>query len=265
MGLPEFEFVIADEFRPCRLDADSVGTALEMTGPSRANFIGWRRSLQANDNRVCKKDQFPSVTAIILAAGESRRMGAQKVLLPFGGVTVLEQIVEVLHRGGADEIVVVTGHLSDRVGAVLQNTAARPVVNPDYLTGMLSSVRCGMRASAPDTQAWLIALGDQPSIRPEVVAAVIAEFRRSGNERGVIVVPTFAGKRGHPLLFSQHFRDDVLLRLDAAGLRGLLSAHPDQVIELAVNACEILRDMDYPSDYQFELAARRTAADAPRS
>ncbi len=192
-------------------------------------------------------------------------MGTQKVLLPFGKVTVLEHIVEVLHCGGADEIVVVTGHLSDRVAAVLRNTAVRPAVNPDYLAGMLSSIRCGLRASAPDTQAWLIALGDQPSIRPEVVAAVIAEFRRSRHDRGVIVVPAFAGKRGHPLLFSHHFRQDVLLRFDNEGLRGLLSAHPDQVIQLAVSGGEILRDMDYPSDYEFELAARRSAADAPRS
>ncbi|MDP6057310.1 MAG: NTP transferase domain-containing protein, partial [Pirellulaceae bacterium] len=81
------------------------------------------------------------ITAIVLAAGESQRMGAQKVLLPYGDSTVIEHIVRTLEHGGADSVIVVTGHKDNRVLSALQNTGAAIAFNKEYLTGMLSSVR----------------------------------------------------------------------------------------------------------------------------
>lgn len=193
----------------------------------------------------------PAVTAVILAAGESRRMGTQKVLLPYGETTVLGHIIGALKEGGVSDVVVVTGHKPDPVREAAQQAGARVAHNDAYKEGMLSSVRCGLRAS-DDAEAHLIALGDQPSIRASAVQRVREEFH---NRRGkdVIVVPATGGKRGHPLLFSAAFRDEVLNDFDDVGLRGLLQRHPDAIAEAQIDDDGVLRDMDYPEDYQREL------------
>ncbi len=202
------------------------------------------------------------ITAIVLAAGQSIRMGAQKVLLPYGKSTVIEHIVDVLNSGGVDEVVVVTGHQSENVAAVLSKTAAKVVRNEQYQSGMLSSVRCGVRAASADAQAYLVALGDQPSIQVSVVATLIAAFAAEPTDHGVILVPTFDRRRGHPLMFSHHFRDDVLHRFDETGLRGLLDAYPERIREIAADESGILRDMDFPADYELELQIQRELEDA---
>jgi molybdenum cofactor cytidylyltransferase len=114
---------------------------------------------------------------------------------------------------------------------------------------MLSSVRCGLRALPPDCEAVLIALGDQPSITADLVARIVHAFYASG--RGIIV-PVHGGKRGHPLLFSARYSQEVLTRYDDLGLRGLLRAHPEDVFELPADSASVLSDMDYPEDYQRE-------------
>ena len=197
------------------------------------------------------------ISAIVLAAGQSIRMGAQKVLLPYGKSTVIEHIVNVLNKGGVDEVVAVTGHQSENVAAALRSTAVKIANNEQHLSGMLSSVRCGIRAASADAQAYLVALGDQPSIRVSVVAALISAFAEEQTDQGLILIPTFDHHRGHPLLISSHFREDVLLRFDETGLRGLLAAYPEHIREISADESGILRDMDYPEDYEFELRMRR--------
>lgn len=202
------------------------------------------------------------ITAIVLAAGESRRMGVQKVLLPYGQTTIAEHIICVLNNGGADEIIVVTGHEGDRVRSSLLHTRARFAANKDYLTGMLSSVRCGIRIASCRTKAFLIALGDQPSIQSETINALVHELKGQIRTARAILVPTHDGRRGHPMIFTHHFRDAVLTRFDDVGLHGLLTTYPELVREIPVPRPEILRDMDYPADYARELDA---LVDAPPS
>ena len=182
-------------------------------------------------------------------------MGAQKVLLPYGGRTVVEHIVHALEKGGADEVIVVTGHQGDRVASTLQSMRVRIAFNEVYPAGMLSSVRCGVRAASARTQAFLIALGDQPSIRTDVVKKLIAEFKNHKGHSGIILVPTHDGRRGHPMMFTRHFRDQVLSRFDDVGLRGLLDAYSEAIRELPMEQAEILRDMDSPEEYASELDA----------
>ena len=196
------------------------------------------------------------ICAIVLAAGESRRMGAQKLLLPFGGKTVISHVVEQLLHAGLDGIYVVVGRDEERIAGELSSRPIRIVSNPDYKTGMLSSVRRGIGALPPNCAACLVALGDQPAITTDWVDQMIQVFNKG--TRGIIV-PCHGGKRGHPLLFSRRFHQEIMTRHDAVGLRGLLQAHPEQVLELNVTNPGVLSDMDVPADYQRELARLETA------
>ena len=217
---------------------------------------------------TCRKDPqhpTPVITAIVLAAGQSRRMGVQKVLLPYGPKTVIEHIVEALRQGGADEIIAVTGHEGARVAAAVRATGVRVAFNPAYLEGMLSSVRCGVRAACAETKGFVVALGDQPSIRGQVVQSIISAFRSRGEDTPTIVVPTHNGQRGHPLLFSGHFREAVLRDFDDVGLRGLLAANLHAIEQIPIAESGILRDMDDPKQYANELKARDAACEAAKT
>lgn len=197
------------------------------------------------------------ICAIVLAAGLSRRMGAQKVLLPFGGKTVIAHIVDQLLASIVDKVYVVTGHQAERIREGLSSRPVSIVNNPDYESGMLSSVRCGLRALPEQCKGVLVAIGDQPSITLKLVDRMIQSFIATGKR---ILVPCYDGKRGHPILFSQLYRQEILTHYDDVGLRGLLHAHPDEVFELIVSNSSVLSDMDYPQDYQREIASMKDNA-----
>lgn len=189
-----------------------------------------------------------NVTAIILAAGASRRMGTQKLLLPFAGKTVIEHVIDRVVAGGVADIVVVVG-ADARVAEAASQRNVRLVHNPDPDRGMLSSVRCGLRALPGTCDAVLVVLGDQPSLSAGLVARVLEVSRTSP---GKILVPSFEGRRGHPLLLPIGYREEVLTRYDEEGLRGLLRTHAGDVLELPSDA-SALADMDDLADYRREL------------
>ncbi len=186
---------------------------------------------------------------ILLAAGLSRRMGTQKLLLPFGGATVIEHIVDQLLASLLESVHVVAGRDADRIAGRLGERPVALVRNPDTGAEMLSSVRCGLRA-LPPCEGVLVALGDQPSITTELIDDLVAAFDASGKG---IVMPTHKGRRGHPIVFSMDYRDEVLTRFDEVGLRGLPHAHPDDVLEVEVATSAVLADVDDPDDYRREL------------
>ncbi len=190
------------------------------------------------------------ICAIVLAAGSSRRMGVQKLLLPFGGKTVITHIVDQLLESSVDNVRVVLGNQAKRISRELSGRPVSIVINDNYKSGMLSSVRCGLRRLPPQCRAVLVALGDQPSIASKLVNRMLQAFARS--ERSILV-PLYKGRRGHPILFSITHRGEVLTHYEDVGLRGLLHAHPDDVHELSVSISSVLSDMDYPEDYRREL------------
>jgi molybdenum cofactor cytidylyltransferase len=189
-------------------------------------------------------------------------MGTQKVLLPWGSTTVIAHIVDVLGRCALDEIVVVVGHGGEQVAKALSGRAVRIVENPRHAEGMLSSVRCGLRALSESCETVLVALGDQPAVSEEAVQAVLEAF--AGTGKGIIV-PIHGGRRGHPLLFAHRYAGEVLSRHDDVGLRGLLADHPDDVLELPVSSPSVISDMDTPEDYRRELASQQEDAGSERS
>jgi len=193
------------------------------------------------------------ICAVVLAAGLSRRMGAQKLLLPFGGKTVISHIVDQLLASTVDEVHVVVGHQAERISAELSGWAVSIVNNPNYKSGMLSSVRCGLQNLPENCRAVLVVLGDQPSITTKLIDKMLRSFAKTEKS---ILVPLHKGKRGHPILFSSHYRDEILTHYGDVGLRGLLHSYPDDVFELNVPTSSVLFDMDYPEDYRREFGSK---------
>jgi molybdenum cofactor cytidylyltransferase len=187
------------------------------------------------------------IVAMVLAAGQSRRMGTQKLLLPLQGKPMIAIVVDELLRSPVDEVFVVVGKDGDAVRQALAGRNVRFVTNTQPEEEMLQSVRCGLAAMPPETVAAIVALGDQPGISSDVVAELVCSYHAS--EHG-IVVPICGGKRGHPLLFSVRYREEVLTCHDGRGLRGLLDAHPDDVLEVEVGKPGVLEDIDWPEEYE---------------
>jgi molybdenum cofactor cytidylyltransferase len=193
-----------------------------------------------------------TLAGIVLAAGESRRMGQPKQLLPFGERTILERVVDMLLTAGVGEVVVVLGHMADRVRAVLGDRPVTAVVNESYRQGMLSSVKCGVRAVGAGYDAVLFALGDQPHIESAVVSQVIRAYR-TGNAG--IVIPRYGAKKGHPIIINlQKYREAIANLPEDAGLNALMQEHAADVRLIDVATEDIIRDIDVPDDYTRELA-----------
>ena len=187
------------------------------------------------------------ISAMVLAAGRSRRMGTQKLLLPFGEQPLVAEVVDKVLRSPVDQVFVVIGKEGESIIKALDGRRVHFVTNTHAEDEMLYSVRCGLTAMPEETVAALVALGDQPSITADIVEDLVRSFRTSG--RG-IVVPTHKGKRGHPLLFAMRYRNEILSRHEGRGLCGLLDSHPRDVFELEVPSARILDDIDLPADYQ---------------
>ncbi|KPK45896.1 MAG: hypothetical protein AMK74_02080 [Nitrospira bacterium SM23_35] len=193
------------------------------------------------------------ICAVVLAAGLSSRMGVQKLLLPFGGKTVISHIIDRLLASTVDEVHVVVGHQAERISAELSGWAVSIVNNQNYKSGMLSSVRCGLQNLPENCRAVLVVLGDQPSITTKLIDKMLRSFAKTEKS---ILVPLHKGKRGHPILFSSHYRDEILTHYGDVGLRGLLHSYPDDVFELNVPTSSVLFDMDYPEDYRREFGSK---------
>ncbi len=193
------------------------------------------------------------ITALVLAAGLSRRMGTNKLLLPFKERTVLAQVVSVLQDCPLDEIIVVIGHERDRVKDsisrhITQRGGLRFVYNPNYAGGdMLSSIQAGLAALHNDSrcEAALVALGDQPQIEQRIAEQVIA-----AHEPGKVIIPSFNRHGGHPILIDRACWPDVLALPIGASLRDVWRAHPSWLRYVKVNTETVLRDMDTPDEYR---------------
>lgn len=190
------------------------------------------------------------IWAIILAAGESKRMGSPKMLLPWMGRTIIEQVVENVLSSEVSGAVVVLGASADEVKRVTSGYRVFHCFNEDYRSGMLSSVRCGFKDIPDDCTAVVVVPGDQPMIGAGEINRVISARRESGKG---IVMPVCMGRRGHPLLIESSYREEVMTLPDSEGLRVLAARHPGDVFEAATEDSAVLRDIDTREDYLNEL------------
>jgi len=190
------------------------------------------------------------VWAIVLAAGASSRMGTQKLLLPFGGKTVIEKVIEQVESVVKSNILVVLGSHRDEIRNKIGRPQVKYIHNELYMEGMLSSVICGFKALPDDVKAALLYLGDQPQIPSGIALQVISAWRQSGKG---IVIPVFSGKRGHPVLIETRYMKEIEQLDPEQGLRMLSKKFSSDVQEVECTSQEILRDIDTPEDYQQEI------------
>ena len=186
------------------------------------------------------------IGAVILAAGQSRRMGRNKMLLPFGTSTVLETIVtEVAACPAVTDLVVVTGHESDRITALLASYPVRCIFNPAYAHAeMLVSLQVGLRALATGVQAALVVPGDHPRLRRDLIQRV-----GEAHQPGALVIPSYQMRRGHPILIDRAWWDELLALPDTAALRGFIRAHENHIRYVVVDTDSVLQDVDTPEEY----------------
>ena len=190
------------------------------------------------------------IWAMILAAGESKRMGEAKLLLHFKGKTIIETIVENVVKSNVDKILVVLGSEKEKIEERIKNFPLEFAFNPDYRSGMLSSVQCGFKTLPKDAQAVLIILGDQPSVSSKVINKIIAAYKKTGKG---IVLPVYKKERGHPVLIDMKYREEVAKLSPQLGLRELIYNRSDDILEVKVATSSVLRDIDDAEDYRKEL------------
>jgi molybdenum cofactor cytidylyltransferase len=148
------------------------------------------------------------------------------------------------------DIVVVVGANKEEIISQIGNRPVNYCVNKNFMDGMLSSVICGFKALPKDAEAAMIFLGDQPQIPKNAAQKVIKAWQQS--EKG-IVIPTYTGRRGHPVLFETNYRSEIEKLNPEEGLRSLSRKFKEDVLEVDCNISEILRDIDTPEEYNLEI------------
>jgi CTP:molybdopterin cytidylyltransferase MocA len=190
------------------------------------------------------------ISGILLAAGESKRMGGQfKPLMKWGKTTVIDACIKNLKKTRLGEIIVVLGHREADVRTRLAGSGVSYAINHDYKKGMISSIKTGMAMAGSQTDAFLIALVDQPMIPSELINRLV--IVHSDNAESRITVPVFEGRHGHPIIISREYEPEIMALPDDApeGLRGFIHKHRDDLTEVEVESSVILEDIDTPEDY----------------
>lgn len=187
-----------------------------------------------------------AITAVVLAAGFSERMGRFKPLLPLGESRIIERVVSFFQAAGVGDILVVTGHRATDVRQALEHSNVRCVENPDYRQGMFTSVLAGIRALPEQCRAFFIHPADIPLVRPQTVRRLMAMFSDASAK---IFYPTFSGQRGHPTLIQTCLVPSIRQWFGTGGLKACMQRYEVDSLEIPVADEAILLDLDTPEDY----------------
>jgi molybdenum cofactor cytidylyltransferase len=193
------------------------------------------------------------IAAVVLAAGTSSRLGRPKQLLTLGDKTVIEHVVDRVAASSVDQVMVVLGHAADEIRAVLTGRDVRYVINASYRDGQGTSLVAGIReAEEAGADAVVMVLGDQPTIRPVTIDALIARHRESAAS---IVMATYGGQRSHPVFFDRSLFPELLRVEGDQGARGVIRRHRDDVGEVDSGEPDLPNDIDTEAAYQ-EMVSR---------
>jgi molybdenum cofactor cytidylyltransferase len=203
-------------------------------------------------------EKAPRVAAIVLAAGRSSRMGeANKLIADLGGKPMVRRTVDAVLASRIRPIIVVTGHQAAEVSAALAGLDVILVTNPDFATGLASSLKAGVRALPQDCAGALVVLGDMPRIAPEHLDRLIEAFECQ--KGAAIIVPVHGGRQGNPVLWPAAYFPELLQLEGDAGAKRLIAAHPGDVREVDLGTDAIFVDVDTP-----EALARERGSDPSR-
>jgi len=203
--------------------------------------------LPGTDGKMQDREMKQSLCAIIPAAGSSSRMGSSKAVLPLGGKTVLEYIIQTYAFAGITDIRVVTGYDREQVRSVLRDLPAKEIHNAGYQDGMYSSVRCGIASCGPEISGYFIHPVDIPLVTPRTIRFLCASAGPAGDR---IACPVYKGQRGHPPLIGASFRAAILEVDRPQGLKGLLYEYSYAIVPVIVDDPGVLLNMNTPADYQ---------------
>ncbi len=186
------------------------------------------------------------ISGVVLAAGFSRRMGRAKLLLDWGGQPVIRRAVEQVAAGGVEELIVVFGYGAEAIQAALAGLPVRFVRNPNPEAGQASSIAWGIEALDPVAEAALIALGDQPTLHPQVIPRLLEAFRQT---RKSIVVPAYRGLQGNPVLFASAVFPELRTLTGDRGARTVVEKDPGRVAVVPFDL-PMPADLDTPEEYE---------------
>jgi molybdenum cofactor cytidylyltransferase len=187
------------------------------------------------------------IAALILAAGTSSRMGEAKQLLRLGESTLLGQVLENVRSSRVNEVVLVLGHAAEAIKEQIDTENLRVVINESYQQGMGTSLRAGLAALPPGVDGALIALADQPFVRAQTLDLLIDQYGRSNAQ---IVIPTYKGFRGNPVLLDRSVFSEVMALTGDIGCRAIFGNHLEGIVKLPVEDIGILLDMDSKDDFE---------------
>ncbi len=186
------------------------------------------------------------ITAIIPAAGESKRMGQPKMLMPWGKSTILQTVISTYQAAGIEDILVVTGGMRTQVEALV-GKSAQTIFNKNYKNGeMLSSIQTGLAAKKYEARAALICLGDQPQVEARSVQRILREYKETN---AALIVPSYQKHRGHPWLVARELWDEILSMHAPQTLRDFLNRHAKDIHYVEIDSPTILQDIDTQEDY----------------
>jgi molybdenum cofactor cytidylyltransferase len=194
------------------------------------------------------------LAAAILSAGESRRMGTPKALLPYRSSTFLEHLIEVTRHPRVGVLRIVLGAGAEVIRDTLRLEEASVVINDEWEKGQLSSIQAAVRSlSAAGTEGMILCPVDHPLVSASLVARLIEEFDSSGK---LVVLPTYQGRRGHPLIFRASLYDELLEASAEVGARQVVWAHQEEVLEVATDEEGIILNLNDPETLRKALEGK---------
>jgi len=193
------------------------------------------------------------IAAIVLAAGVSSRMGRPKQTLPLSGVPMLERVLEIFRKSNVGRVVVVLGANEDEVRKHVKFADELVVINPKFAEGMSSSLRFGLKHVGTEVDAVIIALGDQPFVLPTTIDKMVETYKQSGAR---IVIPTYQGARGNPVLFDKSVFPRIARIRGDMGAKTVVQKNAADVLEVEVPDRGVLVDIDTPSDLGRRMKVR---------
>lgn len=188
-----------------------------------------------------------NISAIILAAGQSKRMGQSKMILPWENTTVLGKVLETIKQAGLGDILVVTGGERAQVETIVAEYKVRTVRNENFESEeMIASIQLGLGEQNAESAAVLICLGDQPQVEESNVRSICEAFQKNNS---IIVVPSYQNRRGHPWLIGKELWNEVLGMRPPQSMRDFLHKYNNDILYVETKTPSILQDLDTPEDY----------------